>query len=91
MSNYFMHRLDPIDVDTSSVSYLEEQLTHQIRLATARLNISDVEDDDRDNIWSDNIGNDDDDNEYDSDHLATDWEAVNIHLHINLFDYLTPT
>ncbi|XKL64066.1 hypothetical protein PGB90_004152 [Kerria lacca] len=47
-------RLDPIDVDTSSVSYLEEQLTHQIH----------------------NIGNDDDDNEYDSDHLATDWEAV---------------
>lgn len=64
-----------MDIDTSCVSYYEEQLSHQVRTATARLSFSDAEEDDRDTLWMENIGNEDED-EYDSDHLSTDWEAV---------------
>lgn len=70
-------RSDTMDIATSSISYFEEQLTHQLKLATARLSISDVEDEDKDPVWTENARNDDEDSEYDSDR---DWEAVsNIH------------
>lgn len=75
-SRFFHRSSDRTDIATSCVSYLEEQLSHQLRAATARLSISDVEDDDRDTAWAETAGNDDDDDEYDSDHLSTDWEAV---------------
>ncbi len=74
---FCFRRWDVADIDLSCVSYLEEQLTHPIRSTAARLSLSDVEDDDRENSWIDNSANDDDD-DCDSDHLSTEWEAVNI-------------
>lgn len=72
-------RSDTMDIATSSISYFEEQLTHQLKLATARLSISDVEDEDKDSAWTENARNDDEDSEYDSDR---DWEAVSKLIHI---------
>lgn len=69
------NRFEPTDIDATCISYLEEQLAHQIKSTVARLSISDQEDDDRESSWTENADNGEDD-EYDSDHIITDWEAV---------------
>ena len=68
--------MEVTDIANSSVSFLEEQLAHNLKAATARLSISDVEDDDRDPPWTEAINNENNDDEYDSNHISTDWEAV---------------
>lgn len=82
-SNFYSHKIefpfrqDIADIDTSCVSYYEEQLSQKIRTATARLSFSDAEEDNRD-ISRLEARDDDDDEENDSDHLSADWEAVSI-------------
>lgn len=71
-----MCRSEITDIASSCVSFLEEQLAHQLKAATARLSISDVEDDERDPAWIEASNYENDDEKYDSDHISTDWEAV---------------
>lgn len=68
----------------SCISYLEEQLAHDIRKAATRVSNSDMEDEDRDNAWLENADNDEDD-DGDSDYIAPDWETVSISFFRNIF------